>query len=394
MAVGITTRLILAPFSGHGDNEAFFLSAQHFLFAGFDFYYFTSTRAGAWVYPPVWLWITTGTYLASSSPPTYFTPLFLLLMKAPLIIADVIVAYVLYTLLGGKKGRFAAGFWLLNPMSIFITSIFGQFDPLVPAFLALSVLGLTRSKISAGGILYGTAVMTKQHAIFAAPILAACVYRKNGRNCALKFALASIVACFFISLPFLLSGARQIYLRDVWMTRSGVDYDDLYCQFAGIFQFLSWIHDRFKIELLSLFSLSYPMLFFMLGTATGMTFLCRKIDYMRACLMSTAAFLTLSWYVNPQYLVIFMPFMIYDVLAHNESRLWLVTVLLPFLWPLSTDIGGTYFKDSSLILIPPLIGDSGIAISSLVFFIFLSTYVISRMAECFESNGLGATDGH
>jgi Gpi18-like mannosyltransferase len=377
---GIIARLIFAPFSGHGDLEAFWFSAQHFLFAKFDFYYFIHTRAGMWAYPPLWLWLVTGAYLVSFST-TAYEPSFLLLVKTPMIVADVTVAYVLYSLLGGDKGRFAAAFWLANPMSIFITSIFGQFDPLVPALIIISVLGLERGMVVPSAVIYGSAIMTKQYAIFIAPLLIARVLRDRGKGDALKFTSLMTITALLISLPFLISGSRQVYIREIWMTRSTVEYDDLYCQFAGFFQFLSWLHERFKIDTLPFFHLSYPILFLTIGFSTGLAFFCKRMNYMTCCLISTAAFLTLSWYINPQYTVVFIPFMIYDVLAHNTSKLWLIATILPFLWPLSSNGFAPYFRGTFSL---PYLGAWGVAISALIFFITLFTYMLILISKCLK----------
>lgn len=377
---GVAVRLAFSAFSTHTDLETFWFSAQRFLTSTVDFYYFTHTSAGDWVYPPVWLWIVTGAYLFSFSS-TGNDPSFLVLAKLPLIAADVVVALVLLRLLGNAKGKFAAAFWLVNPMSVFITSIVGQFDPIVGALLILSAYGLMRSKTGLAGVLYGVAIMTKQYAIFAAPVLAASVFRESGRSRALKFATIAASTALLISFPFLLSGARQVYLRNVWMTRSSVDYDDQCCQFAGLFQFLSWLHDELKIDLLSLFNLSCPALFMVLGLITGLAIVCRKIDYMKASLLPMIGFLAFSWYINPQYTVVFIPFLIFDVLSNNYSKYWLIVALLPYLEPLSTNGFGPYI--GGLVYIPPL-GWTAVAVSALIFFISLVVYMSLRIVQCLQ----------
>jgi len=380
MAFAVVARIGFAPFSGHGDLETFWFSAQRFMDASFHFYYYVHTPAGMWVYPPLSLWIVTGSYLASFAS-TAYDPAFLFLVKVPMIVADVAVAYVLYRLLGDKRGLLAATFWLANPMSIFITSIFGQLDPLVPALLAISILGLTRNKVFPSAIVYGASIMTKQYAIFAAPPLIACLLRNRGRGDAFRFTLGIVVTAFLISFPFLLSGSREVYFKEIWLTRSGADYDDLCCQFAGLFQFLSWLHYQYEMELLPLFHLSYPALFGMLGLVTGIALNCKKMDYARSCLISMATFLSLSWYINPQYTVVFIPFTIYDVLAHGSSRFWLIATLLPFLWPLSANGFAPYFRGAIGI---PALGEQVAAISALVFFVFLFGYMMMRLLECLE----------
>jgi Gpi18-like mannosyltransferase len=382
MVSGVVARLALAPISSQGDLETFWLSAQRFTITGFDFFYFTHTSTGFWAYPPIWLWLATAAYLLSFSSTGYDTS-FLFLIKLPMILADVGVAYVLYQLLGGEKGKLAATLWLVNPMSIFITSIFGQFDALVPALLIISVLGLRRGKTASSGVVYGASVMTKQYAIFAAPAIFANVLRDKGRKDALKFVLGASATAFLISLPFLISGARGLYLDQIWLTRSSVDYDDACCQFAGVFQFLSWLHDSYGLNFLSVFNLSYFAMFLVLGLATGVALSCRRIDYGKTYLMSMAAFLTLSWYVNPQYTIVFIPFMIYDILGHNYSKFWLVITLLPFLWPFSANGFGPYFNGKFSL---PALGPIAVAISALAFFSLLSSYVIIRVTECTYSN--------
>jgi len=78
---------------------------------------------------------------------------FLLLIKMPIILADVVVIY----LLSRREPRLGL-FYALNPYVLFITAIWGNFDPLVGLFLLASYLCFHEWRILSG-FLYGLSLI-------------------------------------------------------------------------------------------------------------------------------------------------------------------------------------------------------------------------------------------
>lgn len=139
------------------------------------------------------------------------TPLsFLLLVKLPQIAADAGIAALLLTWPGGgaKRNRKLATVYALNPATMLIASIHGQFDSLPLFFLVLSAWLLLRlepgdRRAVFAGLALGVAILTKTWPAMALPLLAwhAGDWRERGR-----FVAAAAVA------PLVASGAYAVYL--------------------------------------------------------------------------------------------------------------------------------------------------------------------------------------
>lgn len=84
----------------------------------------------------------------------------LLLIKLPVILADSAIIYLL-----ARRNTRMGLIYALSPYSVFITSVWGNFDPLIGLLLMASVLMFERSKF-ASGILYSLSLV-KIYTIFA-----------------------------------------------------------------------------------------------------------------------------------------------------------------------------------------------------------------------------------
>jgi len=78
---------------------------------------------------------------------------FLLLIKMPVILGDVLVIYLL-----SKREPRIGLFYALNPYVLFITAIWGNFDPLVGLFLLASYLCFNERRVLSG-LLYGLSLI-------------------------------------------------------------------------------------------------------------------------------------------------------------------------------------------------------------------------------------------
>ncbi|MDW5561791.1 MAG: hypothetical protein SA339_01085 [Methanomassiliicoccus sp.] len=99
-------------------------------------------------------------------------PAFNLMFKLPLIIADYLTAVLLYHFVNLIKDREAARsafiLWFLNPLVIFISSIYGNFDILAVFFSVLSLYLMYRMMYLSAGLAIGLAVAIKLFPIYLA----------------------------------------------------------------------------------------------------------------------------------------------------------------------------------------------------------------------------------
>ena len=100
-----------------------------------------------------------------------WTPVLLLLLKMPIILADVAVVYIL----AGSDTR-KAEIYALCPYVIFISVVWGMFDAIVAVFLLTSYLTFSRNSFLSG-VLYGLSLM-KLYTIVLLPLFVARLFGK------------------------------------------------------------------------------------------------------------------------------------------------------------------------------------------------------------------------
>lgn len=92
-------------------------------------------------------------------------PAFNLAFKTPLILADYLTGVVLYHFVvlvrDDKAARRVFVLWFLNPLVIFISSIYGNFDVLAVLFSVLSLYSMLKAKFFSAGLAIGLGVAFK-----------------------------------------------------------------------------------------------------------------------------------------------------------------------------------------------------------------------------------------
>jgi hypothetical protein len=216
---GLVIRLALAPFFAHAwDMTTIMLSVQQFLHgvnpytyvmqqstqlaqtSGLPYYGFAYLATTLLVYAPFYALYTALGFVATPLlgwqgqvgqtigvvyPDAYYM---LFLLKIPVIAADTVAIYLLYRK-SGKMGWIYA----LSPYVIVITSLWGNFDPLIGVLLLISYLAFERSKL-ASGFAFGLSMM-KVYTIVAAPAFLVSIGKKP------KELLAFVAGCFVANLP-------------------------------------------------------------------------------------------------------------------------------------------------------------------------------------------------
>jgi len=180
--IGLGIRLILAPFFMHAWDIGTILEASRQFLNGEDVYKYVAERTSmlrqstglpfyyhGFAYLPQTLLIFAPFYrlytlmfpfenildLRAVEPVILYPQIyvFLLLIKIPIILADVAVIYLL-----SKREPKIGLFYALNPYVLFITAMWGNFDPLVGLFLLASYLCFSERGILSG-FLYGLSLI-------------------------------------------------------------------------------------------------------------------------------------------------------------------------------------------------------------------------------------------
>ncbi len=150
-----------------------------------------------YVYPPlpIILWSLTLLPLVLLSLP--ISPIYYFAIKLPQIIST----FVLSRWAPEDKRWFV----LLGPLTIAVTYIHGMFDAMVALLLFLTYIYVKRDE-GISGFIYGFALMTKQHAVLAAPPLLGYLLKKRGFKAVLKFLTMALLSSILVVSIYVFAG--------------------------------------------------------------------------------------------------------------------------------------------------------------------------------------------
>jgi len=163
-----------------------------------------------WAYPPFYLFFLficglTGLpsidVLATSLIPSMSASL---ILKIPLILADLLIAFFLLKiacLLNLRSPEKVAYLWLFNPLTIFISSIWGHFDAIVVLLTVVSMFFLMKEKLGSSAISLALATTAKMYPILILPVF--LLFIKKAKN-VFRYVAIFTVTVFLICLPFLI----------------------------------------------------------------------------------------------------------------------------------------------------------------------------------------------
>lgn len=243
LAIGIFLRLIAMPFSFHPDLLYLHFNSQFFSQNVFDIYSFLQQNnfcvgidKACYGYSPLSYWLI-GFFDMALKP---FNPLFfewlqnalaiavsgisgngttlnyvlaepangniflhLFLMKLPYLFFDLGIAFLLLGFFGNEREKlFAFAFWMLNPIAIFSTFFFGQFDVFAVFFMILGIYFARKGFFSKGMASFGIAIALKVFpALVLLPVLLILPFDFAKKA---KYALISAIFPILTFLPFAL----------------------------------------------------------------------------------------------------------------------------------------------------------------------------------------------
>jgi hypothetical protein len=225
LVFGLAIRLVLAPFLGHPYDLRIFMAVgwavangmtpygQYVLqdiFTGILHPHLYGLFYGIG-YPPTWGLIAGGSYWLYDITSPQNIEAYSLALKIPIIIGDLVTAFVLYRILRTHTSEETASkvlrFYLLCPFMIIVGAAWGMFDVLVFLFSIISThLLYKRSNISALSLALASSL--KPYAIILAPLYSIFIYRKTkSLGTGGKYLLLTLVALGVLTvLPMLVFG--------------------------------------------------------------------------------------------------------------------------------------------------------------------------------------------
>jgi hypothetical protein len=344
--VAALVRLWPAPYSAGVDVPQFWAFARVFQEHGLDFYRYADAtlpifpvQGWSFVYPPVWLfslrmsiWAVPGSLATNDM----ISMSWRLAEKAPIIAADLVIGGLIYWAVGGPKWRrlLFAAVWLFNPAVWYQSALFGQFDAIAAGFLLGSVLAFERKHDRLAFLLAGLALMTKQYMVLPVFLLLVVSLRGLGwRKTAGNLAVVAGTVVLF-SLPFILVGGAFSYAKMVLVPGQGYDYGNPLCYvFSGSKSLLEYLHQAYGWQTFGWLRLNLPLLGVAMVVAAVVCYR-KAIPPLLAALVALLLFIGLSYQVNYQYLVAFIPLAVLAAArARALDRVMSVGVaLLPAAW--------------------------------------------------------------
>ena len=253
LLLGLAIRLFLAPWTSHSTDVA-----THFLGVSDMIQNSSSPYASLdYSYPPVFIitlypvfWIASlfsdpGTWASTPGEMdnlcadvaicTTIVPssTFIFFMKIPLIISDVLAGLVIYSIIhhirGANMARKGMAIYLLNPLTIWVSSVLGQSDSMLAMFVLFSIYYLAKDELIPSGIMFGLSVMTKGYSLPLAvyigtfAVLFSSQLTRSGPSfgkkevySGMKIGFSSLFVAISLTLPMLtLGGGGVIFSRQI-----------------------------------------------------------------------------------------------------------------------------------------------------------------------------------
>jgi len=315
MAFGLLARLVLSPLTGHPWDLKVWLDVGKRVMEGDVLLYSLNGRPewmwGYYAYPPGWMGWCGLVYLFN-----FNIHLYAWILKLPIILSDLATGYLIHITMK-KLGRseaestLGAALYILNPVSIFISSVWGMFDA-IPAMLTMMALNLfVDKKELRSGILLGLGVLFKLYPLF---LISAFLHR--ARRCGtppsklVGFLSATTAAPLAASIPFILRDFKG-YANALLSHTAPSGYMSLWFPISHLLYPLKEVGG---VLFLTMFVALNALIFQRINHSE---YGGKESIYLASLLLMLCFFIT-SPKVNPQYAVWFLPLLIVDFTSRRS----------------------------------------------------------------------------
>jgi Gpi18-like mannosyltransferase len=268
LAVGFLLRIAASTLmQGYSGDINLFRNWAETAAKGFANFYSSARQAD---YPPLYIYVLglIGKIASVSS----INPYYILLLKIPSILADVITAYFIYKL--GKKylnsviSILLGAFYIFNP-AIFIDSTFwGQVDSFFTLLIVIALYLLAEKKYVLSSGMFAVAILMKPQGIIFLPILFIELVRQKKLKNFIYAGVSALITVLIIIIPFSLNTQNPLWIINLYI-KTISEY-----QYASVnaFNFFGLIGGNYKDYNNELFLMSYHtigMIFIIITTLIG-----------------------------------------------------------------------------------------------------------------------------
>ncbi len=251
--------------------------------------------------------------------------LFSFTVKAPLIVADLVLAYLVRAMVMDStgdegKGNLAFALMFLCPLLFVVSSVNAMPDVLAAMFLVMTVLLLKRDHCFLAGMTFSMAVMTKFFPVFAFfPLVAYVLVRWRDSpsgpwgRLAMSIAGAAMMT-LVIFVPQIMDGTLDQCFQFLSDRTGG----------SGEGSILDWIIGRARLVVYS------AVILVSMYMGYRMYRDCSDVDsgLMNSCFIVTAS--CMLYPPTSQYLLVMLPFLVYHITVRDWRQIWSLNVISLF----------------------------------------------------------------
>jgi len=261
-----------------------------------------SQTPGQYPYPPLWIWFA----LVAEHLDQRSVIDFSLAIRLPSITADAICIYVVWAWWRNSSQIYswlASLLYAVNPISLIITSLHGQFDALPTLFVVIAFYTFRQRQINFSALALGLAIATKSFPVLLLPVFLIVL---PSRHLKIRYTILAMLPVALLLLPFVIR--IPFAVLEQLFGYSGVGLLGFLVPIRSVY--VAYIGDHLPYELTQkLISLS--KWFFLAAYATWILFAARR----RASLIVVATGILCLFYllyggVSPQYLLWIVPLLL------------------------------------------------------------------------------------
>lgn len=352
LLVGIALRLGLSPFTSYPNDIAVLYRATNDLLRGLNIY-----TTNSFSYPPLWPYaeyilldlagfltspkifgVRTDTLVSLETwklPPVITSPLFNILSKFPLLVADLLIGIIIYDfvkdLRDERRARLSFILWFFNPLVICINSMHGQIDVLPALMTVLSFCFFFKHRYIASGVAIGLGTLFKIYPVLLIPLYLFSIGRLENEKSlstsmkveriftkSLKLAAGVMLSLCVFLIPLINSNiVHDVFTRTLVTSLGGLTIFNI-AQAPQLPWLLPFMASHSVLVSTSLITV-LAILILLIGVTS---FFARK-DFLETFILGHIAILLATYLtsltVNPQYILWILPFLILSHGLYNYN---------------------------------------------------------------------------
>ncbi|MFH1776953.1 MAG: hypothetical protein ABH952_05280 [Candidatus Omnitrophota bacterium] len=336
--LGVVIRLALMPIAAQfGDCYNWYGFCFVFLNSPFEVYntnnYFFPMTGNIYSYPPLWIY-TMGFFML----PVFLlkiksAAIVLFFIKLPLVLCSSYLAEILFRCTNSKKVLIL---FYLNPLVIFLDSVWGAFDILPATAVFLAYVFLRESKYSFSAFFLSIGILYKIWPVLILPLIVMSFIKEKKYKALIKYLGLILAVSLVLTSPYLLSPNRNFFFKEIFAHASrNINWQlslwtpFLWLKEANLFDII-----RFNIGNISLPNLLFYAAFLILYALAFK----RKFNLTQQFLLPVLTFYIFSSWVTPSHYIWILP--ILAILSAQNQVLLLLYILLSFL-PILSELCST-----------------------------------------------------